>query len=97
MLGMLGALARVPDLIMAEQDPLGDGGTVAVELLRNEFNFEVPALLIGNAGPAGAPVEARGGLPALYWPCNAGRLRTLINNVLHARAPAEPVQARRAG
>lgn len=96
MLGMLGGLPRAPDMIMAEHDPHSDSGTAVVELLRNEFNFEVPALLIGSTGPAGAPADARGALPVLYRPCNAGRLRTLINNLLHVRAPASPVQARRA-
>ena len=96
MLGMLGGLSRAPDLIMAEHDPHGDSGTAVVELLRNEFNFEVPALLIGAAGPAGAPADAREALPVLYRPCNAGRLRTLINHLLQVRAPTAPVQARRA-
>jgi hypothetical protein len=59
-------------------------------MLRNEFNLEVPALQVGAGGPA--PVEP-GALPALNGPMNAARLRTLIDNVLHA-----PVaRARRVG
>jgi two-component system, sensor histidine kinase len=97
MMGMLGGLPRAPDLIISEHDPQGDSGIGVVELLRNEFNFEVPALLIGlTAESAGASAEARGGLPILYWPCNAGRLRTLISNLLHVRPAAAPVPARRA-
>jgi CheY-like chemotaxis protein len=96
LLGMLGGLPRAPDLIMAEHDPHSDSGTAVVELLRNEFNFEVPALLIGASAPAGVPADARGALPVLYRPFNAGRLRTLISNLLQAHAPAAPVQARRA-
>jgi hypothetical protein len=49
-------------------------------MLRNEFNVEVPAVLVA-AGTAAA-VEANG-LPILRRPFNAGRLRTLANNLLH--------------
>jgi CheY-like chemotaxis protein len=94
MLGLLGALPRPPDLIMAEHDD-ADSGAAVVDLLRNDFNFEVPALLVGTADPAGAPIDVRGVLPILYRPCNAGRLRTLISNLLHPPR-IEPVQARRA-
>ncbi len=59
-------------------------------MLRNEFNVELPALLVG-AG-SGAPGED-GGLPVLHRPFNAGRLRTLINNLLHT----PPARARKAG
>jgi anti-sigma regulatory factor (Ser/Thr protein kinase)/CheY-like chemotaxis protein len=95
-MAMLGGLPRAPDLIIAEHDAHSDAGTAVVELLRNEFNFEVPALLVGTTGAAAVPGEARGALPVLYRPCNAGRLRTLINNLLHARAEQPPLQARRA-
>ena len=85
------ALRRPPDLIVAGCPARGDGGAAAVEMLRNEFNVDVPALLVSvAAGPA--PVEARAGLPVLHRPFSAGRLRTLINNLLHA--PVE--RARRA-
>jgi len=94
MMGLLGGLPRPPDLLMVEHDDADDSGAAVVDLLRNEFNFEVPALLVGAAGPAGAPVDARGALPILYRPCNAGRLRTLISNLLHPPR-AEPVPARR--
>jgi len=52
-----------------------------VEMLRNEFNVEVPALLVSATA---GPVEERDGLPVLHRPFHAGRLRTLINNLLHA-------------
>jgi signal transduction histidine kinase len=97
MMGLVGGLPQAPDLIIAAHDADSDAGTAVVELLRNEFNFEVPALLVGAAGQvAGVPGEARGALPVLYRPFSAGRLRSLINYLLHVRAAA-PVQARRAG
>lgn len=97
MMGMLEDLPRAPDLIISEHDAHGDAGGAVVELLRNEFNFEVPALLVGcGAEPVGACGDARGRLPVLYWPCNAGRLRTLVSNLLHVHPAGAPVQARRA-
>jgi signal transduction histidine kinase len=86
---MLGSLHRPPDLIIVGQPTGGESAAALVEMLRSEFNGDVPALLVGS-GPA--PVDP-GALPALNGPFNAARLRTLINNLLHA-----PVaRARRAG
>jgi two-component system, sensor histidine kinase len=97
MMGMVGGRPRAPDLVISERDAHGDSGAAGVELLRNEFNFEVPALLVGlTAESAGSSGDARGGLPVLYWPCNAGRLRTLVSNLLHVDSDAAPVPARRA-
>jgi two-component system, sensor histidine kinase len=97
MMGMVGGLPRAPDLVISERDAHGDSGAAGVELLRNEFNFEVPALLVGlTAESAGSSGDARGGLPVLSWPCNAGRLRTLVSNLLHVDSDAAPVPARRA-
>ena len=89
MLGNLGKLKRSPDLIVA--DP-AEAGSAVVELLRNEFNTEVPALLVSAAAGAIVTTEGSNGLPVLQRPFHAGRLRTLVNNLLHA--PVE--QARRA-
>jgi two-component system, sensor histidine kinase len=97
MMGLLGGLPQAPDLIIAEDDEGGEHGAAVVELLRNEFNFEVPALLVGASGTgASAQVQGPSALPVLYRPCSAGRLRSLINYLLQAHA-AQPVQTRRAG
>jgi two-component system, sensor histidine kinase len=88
MLHNLKALKRSPDLIVADGPAPAEAGSAAVELLRNEFNTEVPALLVSVAGGT----EDLGGLPVLRRPFHAGRLRTLVNNLLHA--PVE--RARRA-
>jgi signal transduction histidine kinase len=88
---LLGDLRRLPDLIIVAQPTGGESGAALVEMLRNEFNAEVPALLVGS-GPAPLPTEADA-LPVLNRPFNAARLRTLINNLL-----AAPVaRARRVG
>jgi len=84
MLGKLGTLKRSPDLIVAEGPAPAESGSAVVELLRNEFNAEVPALLLSAATGAAGAAEDLGGLPVLYRPFHAGRLRTLINNLLNA-------------
>jgi CheY-like chemotaxis protein len=81
MLGNLGSLRRPPDLILAEGPPPAECGPAVVELLRNEFNAEVPAVLVSATN---GPAEILTEVPVLYRPFNAGRLRTLITNLLHA-------------
>lgn len=80
LMGLLGELRRPPDLIIAEHLTEGESSVAVIEMLRNEFNVEVPAVLVA-AGTVAA-VEADG-LPILRRPFNAGRLRTLANNLLH--------------
>ena len=98
----LGELRRIPDLIIAARRLRGDeNGAAVVEMLRNEFNSEVPALLVSSApGVAGLPArgercESEGReLPILHKPFNPAHLRTLINSLLHA--PLARVRTRRA-
>ena len=92
LLERLGGLRRPPDLIIADGPAPAESGSADVEMLRNEFNADVPALLISTAAGPVVPSQDRNGLPVLRHPFHAGRLRTLINNLIHA-----PVaQARRA-
>jgi CheY-like chemotaxis protein len=84
MLAGLGGLRRLPDLIIADGPAPAENGSAVVEMLRNEFNAEVPALLVSAAAGPGGPLEDCEGLPVLHSPFHAGRLRTLINNLLHA-------------
>ncbi|HEY0339980.1 MAG TPA: ATP-binding protein, partial [Steroidobacteraceae bacterium] len=81
MLANLAGLRRLPDLIIADGPAPGENGAAVVDMLRSEFNVEVPALLVG--APPGPAVE-RADLPVLHRPFHPGRLRTLINNLLHA-------------
>jgi CheY-like chemotaxis protein len=115
MLAKLDGLLRIPDLIIADCRLRGDeSGSAVVEMLRNEFNAEVPALLLsGDPGAglpgaglpaasspaAGVPVAGEprafgdSGLPVLHKPINPARLRTLINNLIHA--PLSRARSRR--
>jgi two-component system, sensor histidine kinase len=86
----LAAAARVPNLIISDYRPrgvasLGAGPTLGIiDMLRGEFNAEIPAVLLtgdtGTERPARAQEVA--GLPVLHKPLNPARLRTLIANLL---------------
>jgi len=80
---------RIPDLIICDYRLRGEEtGIAVVELLRNEFNSEVPALLV-TGDTAGADRSAEcGDLPLLRKPLNPARLRTLI----HQSFAGEPAQ-----
>jgi signal transduction histidine kinase/CheY-like chemotaxis protein len=81
---------RVPSLIISDYRPrapatLGAGPTLAaIDMLRGEFNTEIPAVLL--TGDTGIERSARdqevAGLPVLHKPLNPARLRTLIATML---------------
>ena len=81
---------RVPSLIISDYRPrapatLGAGPTLAaIDMLRDEFNTEIPAVLL--TGDTGIERSTRdqevAGLPVLHKPLNPARLRTLIANLL---------------
>ena len=86
--GQAGDGERVPSLIISDYRPrapatLGAGQTLAViDMLRGEFNTEIPAVLL--TGDTGAEVRYQevAGLPVLQKPLNPARLRTLLANLL---------------
>jgi len=90
MKGKLVALQRLPDLIVADYRLRGtENGIQVVEMLRSEFNADIPALLVtGDKVPDGLRDTETSGLPILHKPLNPARLRTLIENLLreHTRA-----------
>jgi signal transduction histidine kinase/CheY-like chemotaxis protein len=81
---------RVPSLIISDYRPrapanLGVRPTLAaIDMLRGEFNSEIPAVLL--TGDTAMEHSARdlevAGLPVLQKPLNPARLRTLIANLL---------------
>jgi CheY-like chemotaxis protein len=77
-------LRRAPDLIISDYSSRGAAQALAgVELMRAEFNIEIPALLLtGDTDPNWASDYQAGGLPVLHKPLNPARLRTLITNML---------------
>jgi len=90
MMGKLIAVDRLPDLIVCDYRLRGtENGIELVEMLRNEFNVDIPALLVtGDTGPDRLRDAEASGLPILHKPLNPARLRTLIANLLreHTRA-----------
>jgi two-component system, sensor histidine kinase len=90
MMGKLVAVERLPDLIVSDYRLRGtENGFDVVEMLRNEFNVDIPALLVtGDTAPDRLRDAEASGLPILHKPLNPARLRTLMANLLreHTRA-----------
>jgi two-component system, sensor histidine kinase len=90
MMGELVAVQRLPDLIVSDYRLRGtENGVQVVEMLRSEFNVDIPALLVtGDTAPDHLRDAEASGLPILHKPLNPARLRTLIANLLreHTRA-----------
>src|SRR3984893_8416539 len=90
MMGKLVAVERLPDLIVCDYRLRGtENGIQVVEMLRNEFNVDIPALLVtGDTAPDRWREAEASGLPILHKPLNPARLRTLIAGLLreHTRA-----------
>jgi signal transduction histidine kinase len=84
-------LRRAPDLIISDYSSRSAAQALAgVELLRTEFNSDIPALLLtGDTDPNWAREPQAGGLPVLHKPLNPARLRTLISNMLRIEATAD--------
>jgi two-component system, sensor histidine kinase len=73
-------LERLPDLIVADYRLRGEEtGIQVVERLREEFNAEIPALIVtGDTGPDRLREVQASGLHILHKPLNPSRLRALI-------------------
>jgi CheY-like chemotaxis protein/anti-sigma regulatory factor (Ser/Thr protein kinase) len=84
----LALVRRVPSLIISDYRPrapatLGASPTLAViDMLRGEFNSEIPAVLLTGDTERSARDQEVAGLPVLHKPLNPARLRTLIANLL---------------
>jgi len=90
MLGKLVAVHRMPDLIVADYRLKGqENGIEVVARLREEFNAQVPALLItGDTGMEQLREAEESGLHVLHKPLNPSRLRALIANLRRERTRA---------
>jgi two-component system, sensor histidine kinase len=90
MLSKLVAVKRIPDLIVADYRlKAGENGIEVVARLREEFNAQVPALLItGDTGMEQLREAEESGLHVLHKPLNPSRLRALIANLRRERSRA---------
>jgi signal transduction histidine kinase/ActR/RegA family two-component response regulator len=90
MLEKLIAVKRMPDLIVSDYRLKGgENGIEVVARLREEFNAQVPALLItGDTGIEQLREAEESGLHVLHKPLNPSRLRALIANLRRERTRA---------
>jgi len=90
MLGKLISVKRMPDLIVSDYRLKGgENGIEVVARLREEFNAQVPALLItGDTGMEQLREAEESGLHVLHKPLNPSRLRALIANLRRERTRA---------
>jgi len=90
MLQKLVSVQRLPDLIVSDYRlKEGENGIDVVARLREEFNAQVPALLItGDTGIEQLREAEESGLHILHKPLNPSRLRALIANLRRERTRA---------
>jgi CheY-like chemotaxis protein/anti-sigma regulatory factor (Ser/Thr protein kinase) len=90
MLQKLISVQRMPDLIVSDYRLKGgENGIEVVARLREEFNAQVPALLItGETGIEQLREAEESGLHVLHKPLNPSRLRALIANLRRERTRA---------
>jgi signal transduction histidine kinase/CheY-like chemotaxis protein len=90
MLEKLVTVQRMPDLIVSDYRLQGEeNGIDVVARLREEFNAQVPALLItGDTGMEQLREAEESGLYVLHKPLNPSRLRALIANLRRERTRA---------
>ena len=90
MLEKLVSVKRIPDLIVSDYRLKGqETGIEVIARLREEFNAQVPALLItGDTGMEQLREAEESGLHVLHKPLNPARLRALIANLRRERTRA---------
>jgi signal transduction histidine kinase/ActR/RegA family two-component response regulator len=90
MLNKLVSIQRLPDLIVSDYRLQGEeNGIEVIARLREEFNSQVPALLItGDTGMEQLREVEESGLHVLHKPLNPSRLRALIANLRRERTRA---------
>jgi signal transduction histidine kinase/ActR/RegA family two-component response regulator len=89
LLARLAGTLRVPDLLVCDYRLRGgESGLDAVEMVREEFNADIPAAIItGDTGPERLREVEASGLAILHKPVNPARLRALLAEAqAHARA-----------
>jgi CheY-like chemotaxis protein len=82
------ALQHPPDLIVSDYRLRGgENGISLIARLREEFNSEIPALLVtGDTGPERLREAQASGLHILHKPLNPARLRALIASLRLAKS-----------
>lgn len=83
-LAKLGDAGRLPDALICDWRLRQDkSGVDVIRTLREEFNCDIPALLItGDTSPERIQVTLASGMPVLYKPVKAGALRAALGQLL---------------
>ena len=83
MLAQVAGLDRLPDLIISDYRLRGEEtGIQVVARLREEFNADIPALIVtGDTGPDRLREAQASGLHILHKPLNPARLRALLAGI----------------
>jgi CheY-like chemotaxis protein len=77
--------SRMPDLILSDYRLGSETGLECVDRIRNEFNEDIPALIItGDTAPDELKLLKSGGMTVLYKPVQAELLlKTISKNIPH--------------
>jgi signal transduction histidine kinase/CheY-like chemotaxis protein len=87
----LGRLGRVPDLLLSDYRLGAENGVQAIAMLREEFNHDIPALLItGDTSPERLEEFRATGLRVLYKPISGAQLLAAVEDELQTFSPAAP-------
>lgn len=85
----LGRLGRVPDLLLSDYRLGAENGLQAIALLREEFNQDIPAILItGDTSPERMEEFRSTGLRVLYKPISGAQLQAAVEDELQAVSSA---------
>ena len=87
--GRLGRLGRRPDLLISDYRLTSETGVESIAMLCQEFNHDIPALLItGDTSPERLETFRRLGLTVLHKPLSASALLSAISAELQQSRPA---------
>ena len=87
----LGRLGRRPDLLLSDYRMGAENGVQAIAMLREEFNHDIPALLItGDTSPDQLEEFSRMRLGVLYKPVSAPELLLAMRRALQGEGSVEP-------
>jgi CheY-like chemotaxis protein len=87
----LGRLGRVPDLLLSDYRLGAENGIQAIAMLREEFNHDIPALLItGDTSPERLEAFRATGLRVLYKPISGAQMLAAVKGELKRLNPSAP-------
>jgi len=75
---------RMPDLILSDYRLIDETGLVCIEKIRNEFNEDIPAVIItGDTAPDDLKILKEAGMEILYKPVSAESLLVSVARNIH--------------